>query len=175
MMGTNFSVTSPILLIPPTTTIQVKKAITIPVTMTGILNTLFNARAWELVWTISPIPKAAIAPKKAKSQPNHAWPNPFLMKYIEPPASAPSLSLILYFTPRVASHILVHIPTKAVSHIQTNAPGPPAATAVATPAILPFPIVAARVEVRAWKGVISPSSLSEPSFFTAPLNISFKA
>ena len=49
------------------------------------------------------------------------------------------------------------MPTKAVSHIQNNAPGPPNAIAVATPAILPVPIVAESEVIRALNGLISPS------------------
>lgn len=40
------------------------------------------------------------------------------------------------------SEYLVAIPKKAVTIIQNKAPGPPAQTAVATPTILPVPIVA---------------------------------
>jgi len=50
------------------------------------------------------------------------------------------------------------MPTRAVIHIQNTAPGPPSAMAVATPAMLPVPMVAARAVVSAWKGVIWPSS-----------------
>jgi hypothetical protein len=44
---------------------------------------------------------------------------------------------------------LVAIPKMPVSHIQRTAPGPPAATAVATPTMLPVPIVAASAVVSA--------------------------
>ena len=45
-----------------------------------------------------------------------------------------------------------------VTHIQNRAPGPPAAMAVATPAMLPVPTVAARAVIRAWKWEMSPSA-----------------
>ena len=49
------------------------------------------------------------------------------------------------------------MPTKAIIHIQNSAPGPPMAIAVATPAILPVPIVAESDVIKALKPVISPS------------------
>ena len=48
------------------------------------------------------------------------------------------------------------IPTSAVIHIQNTAPGPPKKIAVATPAILPVPMVAASAVIKALNGVISP-------------------
>jgi hypothetical protein len=45
----------------------------------------------------------------------------------------------------------VAIPTRPVIHIQTKAPGPPMAMAVATPAILPVPTVADSAVISAWK------------------------
>jgi len=44
-----------------------------------------------------------------------------------------------------------------VSHTQRTAPGPPAATAVATPTMLPVPMVAASAVVSAPKWLTSPS------------------
>jgi hypothetical protein len=49
------------------------------------------------------------------------------------------------------------MPTSAVHHIQNSAPGPPIAIAVATPAMLPVPIVAASDVIKALKGVMLPS------------------
>jgi len=45
-------------------------------------------------------------------------------------------------------------------HIQNTAPGPPMATAPATPAMFPVPTVAARAVQSAWNGVIAPSALA---------------
>ena len=42
---------------------------------------------------------------------------------------------------KTPSAYFVAIPKKADTHIQNNAPGPPAAIAVATPTIFPVPIV----------------------------------
>ena len=50
----------------------------------------------------------------------------------------------------------VAVPKSAASHIQNNAPGPPAAIAVATPTILPVPIVADNAVHKAAKGETSP-------------------
>ena len=49
------------------------------------------------------------------------------------------------------------MPTRAVIHIQNTAPGPPRKMAVATPAMLPVPIVADRDVIKALNGLISPS------------------
>ena len=57
-------------------------------------------------------------------------------------------------TARTASAYLVAMPTRAVIHIQNTAPGPPRKIAVATPAIFPVPIVAARDVIRALKGLM---------------------
>ena len=53
--------------------------------------------------------------------------------------------------------------------IQKAAPGPPTAMAVATPAMLPLPMVAAMAVVSAWKGEMSPDSCSPLSLRRAPL------
>ena len=50
------------------------------------------------------------------------------------------------------------MPNRPVIHIQNNAPGPPAAMAVATPAMLPVPTVAASAVMSAWKWEMSPSA-----------------
>ncbi len=68
----------------------------------------------------------------------------------------PSLSRTRKRTASTASAYLVAIPKRPVTHIQNIAPGPPAAMAVATPAILPVPTVAASAVIRAWKCEMSP-------------------
>ena len=50
-------------------------------------------------------------------------------------------------------------PKHADIHIHTNAPGPPATIAVATPTIFPVPIVAAKAVVSAENGDTSPVPL----------------
>lgn len=64
------------------------------------------------------------------------------MANIGPPACSPLSSTSRYFTATTTSAYFVAIPTKAVTHIQNSAPGPPTAIAVATPAMLPVPMVA---------------------------------
>ena len=49
------------------------------------------------------------------------------------------------------SEYFVEMPNTPVSHIHSTAPGPPEATAVATPTMLPVPIVAAKAVVNAPK------------------------
>ena len=68
-----------------------------------------------------------------------------------PPFMNPLESVSRYLTARTASENLVAMPTRPVIHIQNSAPGPPAAMAVATPAIFPVPTVAASAVIRAWK------------------------
>ena len=58
------------------------------------------------------------------------------------------------------SAYFVEIPNAAAIHIQTRAPGPPSTIAVATPTILPVPIVPANAVINAENGEISPSPLS---------------
>ena len=62
-----------------------------------------------------------------------------------------------YFTATSASEYLVAIPNTPVSHIHSTAPGPPKATAVATPTMLPVPMVAARAVESAPNWLTSPS------------------
>ena len=61
-----------------------------------------------------------------------------------------------------ASEYLAAIPKIAEIHIQNSAPGPPRWIAVATPAMLPTPTVAASAVDSAWKCDTSPCS-SSPS------------
>ena len=64
----------------------------------------------------------------------------------------------------MTSAILVIIPTRAMTHIQKTAPGPPTAMAAATPAMLPLPTVPASTVERAWKGFRVPSPVAEGLF-----------
>jgi hypothetical protein len=60
------------------------------------------------------------------------------------------------FSASKPSAYFVAIPSKAANHIQNNAPGPPATIAVATPTILPVPMVADKAVHNAAKLVTSP-------------------
>ena len=67
---------------------------------------------------------------------------------------------VLYLMARRHSEYFVAVPTVAATIIQKSAPGPPATIAVATPTMLPVPIVAERAVHNAPKLEISPCSLS---------------
>ncbi len=144
MKGTTFSATAPIRLIPPRITAPVKTVITMPLIHVSMPKAFSTALAIPLAWTMLPIPKPASPPKMAKAVPSHCqcFPSPFLMANIGPPACSPLSSTSRYFTATTTSAYFVAIPTKAVTHIQNSAPGPPTAIAVATPAMLPVPMVA---------------------------------
>ena len=53
---------------------------------------------------------------------------------------------------------MVAIPTKAATHIQKSAPGPPILMAMATPEIFPNPTVEAMADINACLEVISPGA-----------------
>ena len=59
-----------------------------------------------------------------------------------------------------------------MSHIQKTAPGPPATTAIATPAILPTPTREAVEMQNAWKEEIPPSPTLEPAVLVIKRTIS---
>ena len=58
----------------------------------------------------------------------------------------------------VASKNAVAMPTRATTHIQKIAPGPPNMSAAATPNTLPIPTRAASEIAKAWKEEIPPSA-----------------
>ena len=63
----------------------------------------------------------------------------------------------------VASKNAVAMPTRATTHIQKIAPGPPNMSAAATPNTLPMPTRAASEIAKAWKEEMPPSApLREP-------------
>ena len=74
-----------------------------------------------------------------------------------PPLISPFALVTRYLTASTASPYLVAMPKKAVIHIQNTAPGPPETMAVATPAMLPVPMVADRAVISALKCEMSPS------------------
>ena len=80
----------------------------------------------------------------------------------------PSSFTSRYLIASIHSAYFVAVPRIAANHIQKRAPGPPAAMAVATPTMLPVPIVAERAVHNAEK----PESSPAPSFF---LKIPLKA
>ena len=125
------------------------RRVTIAPVMYGLMPYWFSTSVeMAFACTVLPMPKEARAAKRAKRIPNHFHPNPFSRAYIGPPSISPRLVLTRYFTARRPSAYLVEIPKTPVSQHQNTAPGPPRAMAVATPMILPVPMVAARAVAR---------------------------
>ena len=77
-----------------------------------------------------------------------------------PPHRLPCRSRPWYRTASTTSAYLVIIPTRADTHIQNTAPGPPRVMAEATPAMLPTPTVLPRAVAMAWKGLTPPAGRS---------------
>ena len=133
----------------------------IPLSHVGMENVVCKALAIELPCVMLPIPNEAMTVKSAN---NHAsmvpsvllW-SPFFMVYIGPPLISPFALTSRYLMASIHSLNFEVSPNAAEIHIQTRAPGPPDTIAVATPTILPVPIVAARAVVRAEKGETSPT------------------
>ena len=61
-----------------------------------------------------------------------------------------------HVTPSTASVNLIVVATNPYAQIQNSAPGPPETMAVATPAMLPVPIVPDSAVMNAWNGVSTP-------------------
>ena len=121
-----------------------------------------------------PIPNAAIPPNRANRTASHFECNPRSSAVNAPPIILPSFVCSLYLTAMAVSMYLVAMPNTPVIHIQNTAPGPPEATAVATPIILPVPMVAARAVVSAPNCETSPSpSGSGVTESLIPLNVCF--
>ena len=130
---------------PRTKTASELNAITVPDTHVGMEKLVKSAEAMEFACVILPIPKDAQTAnrlkKKAIPRPT-APPIPCFMAYMGPPAISPTLFVSRYFTASTDSPYFVARPKAALIHIQTIAPGPPSTIAVATPTILPVPMVA---------------------------------
>ena len=73
-----------------------------------------------------------------------------------PPAILPCGVRMRYFTASSPSAYLVAMPNTPVSQHQKTAPGPPRVTAVATPMMLPVPMVAAKAVASAPNWLTSP-------------------
>ena len=92
-----------------------------------------------------------------------------------PPDFSPRLLVVRYLTASTPSAYLVAMPKMAVTHIQNTAPGPPATTAVATPAMLPVPMVADSAVISAPKCDTSPSWSLPSSFLPWGVKACFSA
>ena len=149
---------------PPKITKKVN-AITIrPVILLSMPKEAFNALEMEFACVIFPIPKEAPTVKNANTPPANI---PIFLSrkacfitYIGPPRISPVSVISRYFTANMHSLNFVVNPNKAEIHIHTRAPGPPKTIAVATPAIFPVPMVAARAVAREPKDETSPAPFS---------------
>ena len=149
MKGTNIPHTFEIVFTPPRIT-AAPRIVTMAPVMYGDIPYWFSTREdIALACTVLPIPKEANAAKIAKRMASHFQPNPFSNAYIGPPSMRPRLVFTRYFTASNPSAYFVDIPNTPVSQHHSTAPGPPSAMAVATPMILPVPIVAASAVARA--------------------------
>ena len=110
-----------------------------------------------------PIPNEAITARTANTIPMIApaflFLKPFFIVNMGPPIISPLEFVSRYLTASMHSLNLVVSPKSAQISIHTRAPGPPANIAVATPTILPVPIVAARAVQRQANGETSPLPL----------------
>ena len=137
--------------------------IIIPDSQVGTLKVAFNAPDIEFPCVMFPIPNEATTAKNAKSHaktaPSFLFFIPFFIVYIGPPLISPFSFTSRYLMASIHSENFDVSPKAAEIHIHTSAPGPPETIAVATPTILPVPIVAASAVVSAENGDTSPSPL----------------
>ena len=148
-----------------------------PVTHNGTWKVDWNDVEIEFACVRFPIPKEAITANNANSQPSTAPTflclNPLRIVYIGPPDISPFSFTSRYLMASIHSLNFVVSPKHAEISIHTSAPGPPDTIAVATPTILPVPIVAASAVVRAENGDTSPVPLV--LFRASLLNVLFSA
>ena len=132
----------------------------IPVTVIGMEKVCSRAEEMEFAWVRLPIPKEASTVNRANRKPNvrprDLFFRPFFMVNIGPPAISPLAFTSRYLTASIHSANLLVRPKQAEIHIQTRAPGPPENMAVATPTMLPVPMVAANAVIRVENGETSP-------------------
>ena len=162
--GTTLVATFEILLIPPSTTQATITVMMIPMINLSVTVFCSGVKKIEVIasvnWFDCIMHKVPIKPEIEKKTANgfHFGPNPDKIIYIGPPCTSPVSSLPLYITERVPSKNLVAIPRIELTHIQKIAPGPPIDNAIATPAMLPIPTVAAMALASASKELIWPSA-----------------
>ncbi len=122
----------------------------------GVENVVTNASVSWLAFMIHRVPKRPATAKK-RAIGVQRGPSPRVITCIGPPWGRPISSVPLYMVASTPSWYLVAMPTMALTHIQKMAPGPPTTSAMATPAILPSPTVAAITDARACTLDIWPS------------------
>ena len=143
-------------LTPKIITRATSEAMMMPLMCDGTPHVSLTRSAIELDCTILPMPRAATAVKMQKSIANHFMFNPRSSAYIGPPDISPLAFVTRYLIASNPSEYLVAMPSTPVSQHQNTAPGPPRDIAVATPMILPVPIVAANAVARAANWLTSP-------------------
>ena len=170
MKGTNAVQMRPMLFTPPKITAPTNRAINTPTAMRAVVGSNQSAATRQmfsliaLACTALPMPNAAIAVNRLNNTASHFMPSPFSRAYMGPPSILPSFVLTRYLMARSPSLYFVAMPKIPVSQHHSTAPGPPIATAVATPIMLPVPMVAASELAKAANWLTSPV---EPlSFFT---------
>ena len=160
MPGTTTEETLEIEVMPPTMTARVMTVRTAPTISFDTPKVVLIAVEIEFACVMLPIPKEARTAKRAKAvprkRPAFLFLKPFFMVNIGPPFISPLAFTSRNLKPSIHSENLVVRPKHAEIHIQTRAPGPPANIAVATPTILPVPMVAASAVISAEKGETSP-------------------
>ena len=142
MKGTKVSHTLPMALTPNITT-KVSIRASMPPTIRGSKPYSDMATEMALLCVTHPMPNEAMNVKRAKATASHLHFMPRSMAYIGPPRILPSASFTRYLTARRPPDYLVAMPRIPVNQHQNTAPGPPMVTAVATPMMLPAPMVAA--------------------------------
>ena len=149
MKGTRAPHTRAILLIPPSSTRAVSRQIPPPESHAGMPYDSWAMVEMALACTVLPMPKDARAVNRANSTASHFQPSPRSSAYMGPPSIRPSSALTRYLIASRPSLYFVAMPNTPESQHHNTAPGPPSATAVATPTILPVPIVAAKAVAKA--------------------------
>ena len=156
MKGTRIAQTKAIDLTPPRMTRDVSSAMKMPTAHVGMPKVSWASNAMELACTVQPMPKEANAVKTAKSIASHFMFRPRSRAYIGPPYICPFVPFTRNFTASSPSAYLVAMPKMPVSQHHSTAPGPPNATAVATPTMFPVPMVAASAVASAPNWLTSP-------------------
>ena len=130
-------------------------AIAMPDSHVGIPSWLLSTTAIELGWVNGVVVIAATPAMSAYVEASHGSFRPSRNAYIGPDLMVAPLAS-RHVTPSTASVNLIVVATKPYAQIQNSAPGPPETMAVATPAILPVPMVPESAVMNAWNGDKAP-------------------
>ena len=156
MKGTRRSQTVEMLFTPPKMTSPASAHTRTPTESGAMWNDSSITVEMAFTCTPQPMPSVASAVNSANSRARCFMPKARSNTYIAPPSVRPSAVCTRYFTARSASAYLVAMPKTPVTQHQNTAPGPPSATAVPRPMMLPVPSVEASDVVSAPNWLISP-------------------